>query len=109
MRKLGLAIGLFAMISTAAADEQPPANLDRAMISKAMSAVKPHVLACGKTETAKGQVKVRVEVAPDGKVKTVEVKAAPSEPLGACVAKAVKAATFDRTANGGSFTYPFVF
>lgn len=110
MRTLLVVLALFAMISTAAADEQAkPAGLDRANISKAMSAVKPHVIECGKTDPAKGSVKVSVQVAPDGSVKSVEIKATPSEALGACVKKAVKAAHFDATVNGGSFTYPFVF
>jgi TonB family protein len=94
--------------STLAFAEDPEA-LDRASISKAMAAVKADVQACGKASTAKGSVKVSVKVLPSGEIEKAEAKAAPEAALGDCVVAAVKKATFPKTKQGGSFTYPFVF
>jgi TonB family protein len=56
-----------------------------------------------------GTVKIAVEVAPEGNVKSAEVTESPDTALGACVATALKKAQFGKSVNGGSFTYPFVF
>ena len=86
-----------------------PDALDRAMISDGVSKVKARVMACGDKSSAKGQVKVSVKVNPDGHVGSVSVKATPDPGLGSCVAGAMQRATFAKTSNGGSFSYPFVF
>lgn len=85
-------------------------GLDRAMISNGIARVKTKISECGTTNAgAKGTVKLKVEVAPAGTVKTAAVMSAPTEALGACVAGVLKGATFAKTAQGGSFSYPFVF
>jgi hypothetical protein len=94
---------------TVAPDVPLPDSLDRQMIQNGIGIVKPKVRACGDTTAAKGTVKVMAKVSPDGTVAVVAVKATPDESLGACVAKAVKAATFTPTRSGGSFSYPFMF
>jgi outer membrane biosynthesis protein TonB len=66
-------------------------------------------MACGDKSSAKGQVKVSVKVAPDGRVAGVTVKNTPDPGLGNCVAGAMQGAHFSKTQNGGSFGYPFVF
>jgi TonB family protein len=71
--------------------------------------VKARVMACGDKSPAKGQVKVSVKVGPDGHVQNVTVKNTPDPGLGNCVQAAMSKATFAKTANGGSFGYPFVF
>ena len=71
-----------------------------------MAAVQPRAAACSGKSSAKGDVKIGVKVGPDGSVKSTTVKAAPDAALGDCVAAAVKKASFPKTQNGGSFTYP---
>ncbi len=85
-------------------------GLDRKMIQNTIGTVKAEVRACADLDpTKKGTVTLTVKVAPDGRVSIAAVKQAPSEKLGACVAKAIQRATFPVTTSGGSFTYPFVF
>ncbi len=86
-----------------------PESLDRAMISSGIAAVKARVTSCGDRSQAKGKVKVHVKVGGDGRVTNVSVDSAADPALGACVAAAVQKASFAKTANGGSFSYPFVF
>jgi len=50
-----------------------------------------------------------VKVAGSGAVSSVTVKESPDSALGSCVASAVQKATFAKTQNGGSFSYPFTF
>jgi hypothetical protein len=87
-----------------------PDALDRGMISAGISAVKGRVAACGdKAPGAKGIVKVHVKVGGDGHVANVSVSQTPDQGLGNCVASAVQRASFAKTQNGGSFSYPFPF
>jgi outer membrane biosynthesis protein TonB len=74
-----------------------------------VDAVKTKVMACGDKTSAKGSVKVVVKVNGDGSVDSAQVKGAPDATLGTCVAAVMQSATFAKTRNGGSFTYPFVF
>jgi len=84
-------------------------GLDRSMIATAVDKVKPQALACSTKSSAKGKIKIHVEVAPDGHVTSTLVESAPDPALGACVASAMQNAVFGRTQSGGSFTYPFTF
>ncbi len=86
-----------------------PEGLDRAMISNGIAAVKARVTSCGDKSPAKGKVKVKVVVGPDGKVSGVTVETTPDQALGTCVGAAVQKASFSKTQKGGSFSYPFVF
>lgn len=86
-----------------------PAKLDKAMVTSGIAKVKPVVIRCGETHGVKGQVKISVTVSPSGDVTSATVAASPDDALGACVANAVKKASFATTETGGSFTYPFVF
>src|SRR5580704_4487493 len=86
-----------------------PDSLDRGMISSAIANVKARVTACGEKSSAKGKVKVHVKVGGDGHVSSVNVETTPDPGLGSCVQAAVQKATFAKTQNGGSFSYPFVF
>lgn len=99
------------VFGTPATTSPPPAGdaLDRAAISDGIAKVKAKVSACGKGVTAKGKVQIKVTVAPDGRVTSADVAATPDQGLGTCVAGVIKAATFKATAQGGSFSYPFVF
>ena len=90
------------------ADELPE-SLDRHTISTGISAVKARVAACGTRSTAKGTVRARVLVGANGRVTNVTIVTTPVAALGACVAAAIRRATFSPTQRGGSFTYPFVF
>jgi molybdenum cofactor biosynthesis protein B len=83
--------------------------LDKVAVKEGIEGVKPRVIACGEKISAKGTVKIAMTVAPDGTVKDASVADSPSPELGTCVAKALRAATFLKTAKGGSFVYPFVF
>jgi len=86
-----------------------PSGLDRSMISEGVAKVKARVQGCGDKSNAKGTVKVSVKVTPDGSVSAVTVKETPDGGLGACVQSAMQRATFKKTQNGGSFSFPFVF
>ena len=86
-----------------------PDSLDRGMISSGIANVKARVSACGDKSSAKGKVKVHVKVSGDGHVGNVSVESSPDGALGACVQAAVSKASFAKTQNGGSFSYPFVF
>ena len=51
-----------------------------------------------------------MKVGGDGRVVgRVRSRRTPDAALGACVAAAVQKASFGKTQNGGSFSYPFVF
>jgi hypothetical protein len=85
-------------------------GLDRAAISSGIAGVKAKVALCGDANPkASGKVKARVTVAPEGKVSGVSIEATPDPKLGSCVADALKKASFKKTGEGGSFSYPFVF
>jgi predicted Zn finger-like uncharacterized protein len=86
-----------------------PDGLDRSMISSGIANVKARVSTCGDKSQAKGKVKVHVKVGGNGAVSNVTVESSPDASLGACVAAAVQKASFSKTQNGGSFSYPFVF
>jgi hypothetical protein len=82
--------------------------LDRSMISDGVAKVKARIAACGDGKT-KGIVKINVVVAPAGTVSSSTVTQTPDEALGKCVAGVIAKATFAKTGQGGTFTYPFVF
>jgi hypothetical protein len=85
-------------------------SLSRIDISEGLAKAKGAVMACGKrAPDAHGIVKVHVEVAPDGRVASATISATPDDALGECVVREVKKATFAKTTNGGSFTYPYKF
>jgi outer membrane biosynthesis protein TonB len=79
------------------------------MITAAVGAVRAPILKCGAGFAGAGRVKVGVTVAPDGSITNVDVREAPDEWLGRCVATRIKAARLAATQQGGTFTYPFVF
>jgi TonB family protein len=84
-------------------------TLEKSQIRAGISGVKAAIVACGEKSSAKGTVTVSVTVSPDGAVTGVSVASSPDGQLGACVAAAVRRASFAKTARGGSFNYPFVF
>ncbi len=86
-----------------------PISLDRSMISRGIAAIKAKAVQCGINSEVHGRVKLNVQVGPSGDVVSVVVVESPDDELGACVAGAMRNATFSRTQNGGSFSYPFVF
>lgn len=86
-----------------------PETLTRDLIMQGINPVAPAVRACGDRSSARGKVKVHVQVAPDGHVSDVVLKETPDTDLGACVSARMKTAKFNATHRGGSFTYPFVF
>ncbi len=79
------------------------------MIAAGVATVKPKISSCGDATSVKGVVKVSVKVAPSGLVVSVTVTATVDRDLGDCVAAAMRQAMFATTAQGGSFSYPFVF
>jgi TonB family protein len=86
-----------------------PGTLDKTMIRTGTAKVKGAIIECGVKANAKGTVKVSVNVGADGRVSSSSVVSSPDAGLGDCVAAAIRKATYARTANGGTFTYPFVF
>jgi S1-C subfamily serine protease len=87
----------------------PPDSLDRAMISAGIEGVRDRVSRCVEDWPASGTVKVHVRVDAEGHVSEVTVSETPKEGLGRCVAGVIGKATFARTKNGGTFSYPFSF
>ncbi|MFT3698088.1 MAG: molybdopterin-binding protein [Kofleriaceae bacterium] len=87
----------------------PGEQLDKTQVREGIENVKPRVIACGEKSSAKGTVKISVTVSPEGLVKDASVADSPDPDLGACVMKALRSATFAKTAKGASFVYPFVF
>ena len=95
------------LVSTTVAHAE---GLDRAAISAGIASVKAKVVACGDANpNASGKVKAKVTVAPEGRVTSVAIESTPDAKLGSCVADALQKATFKKTGEGGSFSYPFVF
>jgi predicted Zn finger-like uncharacterized protein len=87
-----------------------PATLDRDMISAGIGPVKGKAQACGeKFPGVHGKVKVHVKVGPGGNVTGASVSESPDPGLGSCVSGAVSRASFAKTQQGGSFSYPFPF
>jgi TonB family protein len=86
-----------------------PDALDKAMVKAGMEKVKPKVVSCGEKIAVKGTVKLAITVAPAGTISDISVESSPDAALGACVMAAVKRATFGKSVNGASFTYPFAF
>lgn len=86
-----------------------PLELDKTLIKVGVERFRAMVIRCGEQSPAKGTVSVSVSVKPDGNVASVTVASSPDVALGNCVAGVMKKATFAKTQNGGSFTYPFAF
>lgn len=84
-------------------------SLEKAQIRTGIERMKPAISRCGETNPGKGTVKVSVSVNPEGLVTSADVVESPSPELGKCVAALVRKATFAKTVNGGSFSYPFGF
>ena len=84
-------------------------GLTKADISAGVAKVSAKANACGAKSSAKGKVMVSVKVSAAGTVTAVTVKETPDPGLGSCVASAMQKATFAKTKNGGSFSYPFRF
>jgi TonB family protein len=84
-------------------------DLNKSDISAGIGKVRGKVEGCAAKSSAKGTVKVSVKVSGNGTVSSVTVKESPDAGLGSCVASAVQKATFTKTQNGGSFSYPFTF
>jgi molybdenum cofactor biosynthesis protein B len=85
-----------------------PGALDRTMVAHAMSSIASEVDQCA-ASGAQGTVKLFIRVKPDGSASSVEVRESPDEPLGSCVADAVRGAHFRATLRGGAFTKSFTF
>jgi TonB family protein len=86
-----------------------PDHLDKAMVKSGIEPMKPRVIACGEKNAAKGTVKISLTVAPNGSVTDASVADSPDPALGACVAAALRHASFAKTVNGSTFVYPFAF
>ena len=84
-------------------------DLSKPQIKAGVDKMKPRVIACGEQHQMKGTVKLSISVDPEGNVKELSVQTSPDDALGECVASTMRKAKFAKTANGGSFTYPFVF
>ena len=84
-------------------------SLTKADISAGVGKISAKATACGAKSSAKGKVTVSVKVSGGGTVTSVTVKESPDPALGSCVASAMQKATFAKTKNGGSFSYPFRF
>lgn len=83
-------------------------QLDRGDVAKAMKKISPAAKACYSVEEFSGMVSVKYSVEPNGKVSDVQPTGAhKSSKTGACVAKAVKGASFPAfDGSVTSFTFP---
>jgi ferric-dicitrate binding protein FerR (iron transport regulator) len=89
----------------------PPTGdtLDRATISAGIQNVMPKIRACGDQVAFDTKVVMEVVVRADGSVASATSKEPSPQPVSACVAGVLRAATFRSTKKGGAFTYPFNF
>lgn len=83
--------------------------LDKAVAKAGLESIDASVRACGANLPTKGTVNVRVKVDPAGHAAEVTILDTPDKLVGECVANVVRGATFAKTQQGGSFSYPFVF
>ena len=80
------------------------------MIRSGVEKMRPAVIRCGELSPGvSGTVKLSVTVSPAGTISNVSVTTSPDATLGSCVAGAVRRATFPKTQEGATFSYPFVF
>jgi len=86
-----------------------PVELDKTLIKVGVERYRALIIRCGEQVAAKGTVTLSVTVKPDGNVASASVASSPDPALGECAAGVMRKATFAKTQNGGSFTYPFVF
>lgn len=96
---------------TAVEDKGPTKKgLERGDIAKAMKKISPAAKACYAVEEFSGMVSVKYSVDPDGKVSGVEATGAhKSSKTGACVANAVKGASFPAFDGPvASFSFPIL-
>lgn len=85
-------------------------SLDSDAVKRGVADVQDQIDRCGpKYPDACGIVRLRVRVAPDGSVTSVDIVQTDSNRLGKCAAAVMKTATFDATERGSLFTYPFNF
>jgi hypothetical protein len=84
-------------------------SLTRADISAAIATVKAKIAACGEQPNPGGKLVARIVVKPSGDVDTVTITTSLNDPLKACVKGVIEGVTFKQTANGGTFSYPFIF
>jgi len=84
------------------------ATIPRQVIAAGLTPVEPRIRACGAGFAGTGQVKLHVEIAPDGHA-TASVEATPDPWLGACIRSRLEFASFAKTPSGGSFTYSTAF
>ena len=98
-----------ALLTTFAMLLAGPAFADalKASIPDGISKVRPAIKTCGDASLIGGTVKVQVKVGADGKVGSVAAAGSRDAKLNACVADAVKTATFAKTDKGGTFDYSF--
>jgi hypothetical protein len=87
----------------------PDDTLTADQIRRVVMSLRVRLAECGDRSSVKGTVKVSVKVLRDGSVGHVEVKQAPADSLGECVARIMHAARFPASGQGVTFTYPFVF
>jgi molybdenum cofactor biosynthesis protein B len=85
----------------------PPDKLSRGMIAAAIEPIKPRAQQCA--DGTPSYAKLRVTVGSDGRVTSTMILEASESGFGQCVMNAVREATFAKTQNGGTFTYPFSF
>jgi len=84
-----------------------PEKLTREMISPVLGRVRFYLKVCANDFEAKGTVKTKVTIAPDGRVIDVVVDTGGQRSLEKCVARELKAATFPKTRKGGVFNQTF--
>ena len=84
-------------------------DLDKAAIQSGVAKVQARAKSCSTKSSAKGKVKVRVRVGGDGSVSSTSVLESPDDALGSCVAAALQKASFKKTQNGATFTFPMTF
>jgi hypothetical protein len=73
-----------------------------------MGGVRSKIAACGSKSSAKGEVKIKVKVAPDGSVSSATHDSGDAA-QGNCMASAAQKARFKKTQKGGGFKYPWKF
>jgi len=93
--------------SPVSSEIEQPLTLTAAQVRAGIHSVDATVAAC--QLPAGTRVDVVVKVRSDGTVEAVEIGSGVAPQLGSCVATALRAARFDKTASGSTFKYAFAF
>lgn len=91
-----------------AASSNLPASPSKSNVLSGVRRVTSRVASCGNRHNASGMIKVRIKIAPSGRVSSANAKTS-NGGLASCIERAVKRARFEKSKRGVTVNYPFMF